>query len=332
MKLFLFSILLLFAFNVQAQEMLSYFFELPKVEVIDDEIDTIITYEYELMAYEEEGEADTMIVIAEDTLNFMLKAKTVTIASSPVSNTIEKYDANGSMLYSRKIVLDDAGRIIEDVSQSDNAYSYFNSEKYYEYDGDKLVKAYETNGNALVLKYDENDFPLQMIGDQKLGKLIFKREDTENGYRYNGELELSDEFKALLGDKVAENGEKNYIIYEPINESHKFTYYKEMNGEINQEEYYIRDKDGKLIEFDQSWKNQKYSYDDLGRLIKIEDLKSGDVWENVYDEHGNPTVLYEQDLRHEIKYDARNSMLQRMSYDMDGRLVSFELYTNKYKK
>lgn len=333
MKLFLIFFLLFFICKVQAQEIFAGHFEKAESEIINESMESMTTSWYLNNHFNYDLPIDTTIVFRRDTLQYYLAKKEVASMMSDKLVMIDVYDREGAIDAKKKVYLDDRGRITEEISEPLQEGSIFNDyHKLFMYENDKLLRKTDENNNEFILGYDTDDFPLSLSFTTAMGNFVFSREDTESGYRFNGALDFAEEFLALLGEDKNSPAEEVYVLYEEVNGNHKFSYYKGKGDSAHQEAYYIRDKDGNLIEFDEIHQHMKFYYNEEGVVLKVEDVHTGETLVNEFDENGNPRFSFGKIVYTKCKYDEHNNIIEERNFLYNGRPEGYVKRKIVYKK
>lgn len=295
----------------------------------------------------DEGQPDTTITYLGKT--YFLKFSQSIFKTDAGNGKIEmtNYKQDGS-IQSRgyRIFINDL--LMEDVDiQEDEALQSMNYNKSLSYKKGKLTKIIEKPCETCDIKskieliYDQEMFPKEIIFENSfIGGMNITRSKEENNFRYDYEMVVSEEMKALfeqMGENSNEREAKPYdeVVVNENNKSYTIIHY---NFDKELKEYQMETKitmsnDGIILSEETYYGGElssqiKFEYNDKDQLKSCTDM-DGTVYSSEFNKHGQCTKKRENNKWIVMEYDAHGNMIKSASLYGDS-LSSITFYEIEY--
>ena len=315
---------LLLSMTMNAQEAFGPIFQLSEPHPIIDNIDSIVIYTYG-QSYVG-GQADTVIVIEQDSLKLALQSRTVRTFPNTGVTVDTEYDISGQKKSTLTVVQDKDGMVVSQKTEfiKESLAKFMNSERVYTYEYGKIASIVEKGSEVLSLSYDKDGLPTTFNINAGFATMAMTRGPHESGYIYNAEavpLEGEEGLLGLMGDAMNDMP-KTYALLSINDDKHTYTYIEEDNesGEKLSEQTYIRNNDGLLLESLErkgSESHKKYKYSSDGELLEIHDITNDKVMTNEFDDNGNMTVKHDDFTIVKSSYDDHNNLIAEKQFWSD---------------
>ena len=197
--------------------------------------------------------------------------------------------------YIRTVTINKEGQAIESALSYTDAKTAAFMDKYttYSYENGNVVKIINNDLEAFSIQYDDQNLPSSFKMNMGFMSMTADRVINETGYRYNAEMvanatEGQDELSKMMTEGMADSPAM-YILHESKDNNQHYTYIQEdkKSGEIMNQETFVRNAQGQLVETKSEREHKKYKYNKKGEIIEIEDVLSKSKTTNEVDKNGN---------------------------------------------